>query len=73
MCGGKEMVEVEILKDKTNDRWAPHPPHVTSMGVTGPQNGGSSWLHGRVNSMLCAGLAEKTVFPSKQIIDYKLL
>lgn len=27
----------------------------------------------RINGMLCIGLAKKIVFPSKQIIDYKLL
>lgn len=51
----------------------PQPPHVTSMGVTRLQRGGGSWLDERVNGMLCAGLVEKTVFLSKQIIDYKLL
>lgn len=59
---------------KRQNEWvlSPQPPRMTSVGVSRLQNSGGSWLTGRVNRML-AGLAEKIVFSSKQIIDYKLL
>lgn len=43
------------------------------MGATGLLNGGGGRLTGRAHGPLHADLAEKIVFPSKQIIDYKLL